>query len=1145
MSFRVLIVFIMLFSFNYSAAQNEIKYPVNEYSPKWIKLMYHPESDPAKVINEYTLFYTSNEFVKNEHTQYYKRWLRSFSRNNIVKTENDSFSKENQKYIQRSLTNKSPNSQWQSIGPWDFDRLAESRSYAPGAAHVYTIKRCSSSPNVMYAGTATAGVWKSIDAGQNWFIVTKDLMVNSVFALELDHSDPNIAFFESGGSLYKTINGGLNWSIIGDLAFTSLSHSVKDIIMDPLNSDVIYLTSQNGFYKTTDAGNNWNQILAGDFQEIELHPIDNLIIYTIKVVGDKTEFYKSIDGGLSFVLKPNGWPNPASGDEQKRVEIAVTLAAPSYIYANATGAANGGSGTYGIYFSADAGETWTFRCCGTQPSGPASLSNPNLMGWSDEGTDDGGQYYYDVALAADPVDPDKLYLGGVNHWVSTDGGVSFSCPAKWSHGGSDQYVHADIHDIRFFGNELWIACDGGIFKSSDFGATINRSMLGIEGTDFWGFGASPQSDVMLGGAYHNGTLLKDNSTYINDWICTGGGDGVRGFVNFGNDRIAYDDYQGRILSGDRTVPIGSFQFDSLPNSSYIIGASSRMTFDPRNYNTIYLGRNNLLVKTINNGQTFQTIHDFLEEVMAVEIAWSNPDVIYVVTYPDWWGVKKIWKSSDAGVSWTEITPPSTLLSGDLWVPFDIAVSSNDENILWAARTSQYGGGYPNLDGRQVYKTVDGGTTWANVTSSDLDGESITNITHQRGTDGGVYVGTRRAVYYKNNSSSNWHLFNNNLPLSSPSTKLIPYYKGGVIRNATSRSVYECEFYETAAPQAQIAADKYKVSCFDTTVYFVDNSALSNDNPTWQWSFPGGSPSSSVDQNPIVSYALPGAYDVSLTVSDDYGTSTQSYTAFITYEDVVVSLDLQEDFESGFDEQWRLENANSSYNWGLIDIPNGPFCNPTKAAFIDHYSINQTGDEAELITTYIDLTGVNQPSLHFDYAYATYASNYQDGFRIDISTDCGQNWDQLFYAFGDSLATVPPQGSWWEPSDCSDWSVNNSIDLSPYVNQQIMTRFVAINGYGNNFYLDNINFLGDPSTLVESSMLELKVYPNPSNGSFTVEHNFKSPVLEIFSMDGRLVFNQHLDGFKSTVNTNLAKGVYLLQLTDKINGKISTLLLELE
>ena len=89
---------------------------------------------------------------------------------------------------------------------------------------------------------------------------------------------------------------------------------------------------------------------------------------------------------------------------------------------------------------------------------------------------------------------------------------------------------------------------------------------------------------MLGGAYHNGTLLKDNNVYLNDWICTGGGDGVRGFVNFGDDRIAYDDYEGRQLPGDRTVSIGSFQFDSLPNASYISGASSTMEWDPRNYN---------------------------------------------------------------------------------------------------------------------------------------------------------------------------------------------------------------------------------------------------------------------------------------------------------------------------------------------------------------------------------------------------------------------------------------------------------------------------------------------------------------------------------------------------------------------------------
>ena len=1136
--YNTILLIVIFFKLSFFS-QKELKYKYNQNDPNWIKIMYSKKPDPDKLIKAYNRFYNKNEFKKNQHTQYYKRWLRSFSRSEL----NNSSSKS---YINRSLNNKnkqSAKSSWQCIGPWDFDKDAASRSYAPGAAHLYTVKRCMSDTSIMYAGTATAGVWKSTDAGQNWTLTTKNLMVNSVFALEIDHTNPNIVYFESGGILYKSMDGGLNWAIIGDNSFTALSHSVKDIVMNPQNSNIIYLTSQNGFYRTIDGGNNWTKIINGDFQEIEINPSNANIIYTIKLIGNRTEFYKSIDGGINFTAKLNGWPNPDANDEQKRVEIAVTPAAPDYIYANATGEANGGSGTYGIYFSDDAGESWTFRCCGGQPSGPASLSNPNLMGWTDDGTDDGGQYYYDVALEVDPINPDKLHLGGVNHWVSIDGGYSFNCPAKWSHGGSNKYVHADIHDIRYLGNELWFACDGGLFHSSDRGTTINRSMMGIEGTDFWGFGSSTKSNVMLGGAYHNGTLLKDNNTYINDWICTGGGDGVRGFVNPGNDRLAYDDYEGRILSGDRNIAIGSFQFDSLPNSSYIIGASSKMAFFPNNYNTIFLGRNNLLLKTTNNGQTFETIYDFSEEVMAVDIAWTNPDVIYVTTYPDWWGTKKIWRSSDAGISWNEITPSSNLLGGDNWVPFDITVSSNDENTLWAARTSQYGGGYPNLDGRQVFKTTNGGNSWTNITSPELDGESITNIVHQRGSSGGVYIGTRRAVYYLDNNISNWVLFNNNLPLSTPSTKIIPYYKDGKLRNATSRSVYECDFYGTAPPQAQISADKYKTSCYDTIIYFVDNSAISSNNPSWQWSFPGGNPNTSTDQNPIVSYNSPGSYDVTLTVSDDYGTSTQHYTGFIRYEDIILPLDVSEDFEVGFNSDWRLENANNSFNWSIIDIPNGPFCTATKCAYVEHYYINQTGDEAELISPYIDLSGYSAPTLNFDYAYATYSSGYQDGFRVDVSTDCGQTWNMIYFAFGDSLATIGPQTNWWEPSNCSDWFVNNTIDLSPYSNQQIMIKFVAINGYGNNFYLDNINVIGAPSKIAENDITFVNVYPNPSKGDFFVHHNMNNPNLEIFSIDGKMVYNKKLKETKERINIYLPSGIYHLRLKDNNDIKNKELIIQ--
>ena len=1124
--------FCFLFFFFSIEAQHEMKYPVSPDTPDWIQLMYQENPNPESVIQAHDLYYSNREMIKNEHTQYYKRWLRSYSREN----EFDLNSQSTKQYIQNSKNlslQKDENSEWSCIGPIDFDIDAASRSYAPGAAHVYTVKRCLSNPDVMYAGTATAGMWKSIDAGLTWSLTTKDLLLNGIFALEVDHNNPDIAFFESGGSVYKTIDGGEIWFIIGDASFQSQSHNVKDIVMSPEDSDLIYLSSNNGLYRTNDGGSNWIQIASGEYQEIEIHPANPSIVYAIKVIGDYTEFHKSVDGGMSFTAQTNGWPSPQqAGDHQRRVEIAVTPADPNLVYANATGSANGGSGTYGIYKSSDAGTSWIFQCCGTQPAGPPSPTNINMMGWDKDGQDDGGQYYYDVALAVDPLNPQKLHLGGVNHWISEDGGANWTCPAKWSEPDLDGYVHADIHDIRFFGTELWIACDGGIFHSTDGGSTINKSMVGIEGTDFWGFGASPQTNVMLGGCYHNGTLLMDNNTYINDWICTGGGDGVRGFVNFGNDRIAYDDYEGRILSGDRTINIGSFQFDSLPNSSYIVGESSTLEWDPRNNQHIYLGRGNNLLKTEDNGLTFETIHSFDHRVMNIEISRADINYMYLTTWESWWGEKQIWRTTNGGTTWTEITPPSSLLNGEEWVPYDIAVSANDPNLVWAARTSQYGS--TNLDGRMVFKSINGGDSWTNFTTASLNGEAPSNIEHQKGTDGGVYIGTRRAVYYRNNSMSEWALFNNNLPLSTNSTKLVIKYKDELLRNATNRSVYEVELYENSEPMAQIAANTFSVSCLDNQVQYIDHSVLSSNNPTWSWSFPGGTPSSSTEQNPMVVYDAPGYYDVSLTVSDDYGISTQTYTSFIEYEEDLIPLDVEEDFEFGITDFWTQYNANNSYGWAPYYTEFGPDCEPTNCVMINHYSINQVDDEAELITPKIDLSTALSASLEFDYAYTKWGGSYEDGFRIDISSDCWETYDTLFYAFGDDLITVPSNNNDWYPEDCSDWSTDNSIDLNSYLGQNVALRFVGINGWGNNFFMDNINVMGQLSGIsdVESS---LSIYPNPNKGTFAVSHSLNNPRLIVHSAEGRVIMDKIITSKKELIQLDVQSGVYLLHISD---GKIS-------
>ena len=121
--------------------------------------------------------------------------------------------------------------------------------------------------------------------------------------------------------------------------------------------------------------NNFNIIMSGNFLEIEFHPNTPDTMYFIRQSGDVTEFYRSDDGGNSLTLYTNGWPNPSSGDEQKRTEIAVSPAAPNKIVALATGSANGGSGLYGIYISYDKGENWIFQCCGPYPAGVPDTNN--------------------------------------------------------------------------------------------------------------------------------------------------------------------------------------------------------------------------------------------------------------------------------------------------------------------------------------------------------------------------------------------------------------------------------------------------------------------------------------------------------------------------------------------------------------------------------------------------------------------------------------------------------------------------------------------------------------------------------------------------------------------------------------------------
>ena len=1058
--------FIFLLSLSVTVySQTEMKYNAkSENLPNWTELMYSENPDEGEVIKLYRKYYKTNEFVKNKHTQYYKRWIRNISRYTNSKLESSSSESSNQ---------------WQCVGPWDFDQHAASRSYAPGAAHVYTVEQSVNNSNVLYAGTATAGAWKTTDKGMNWSLITKNLELNGVYAIEVDFTDFNTIYISGNGGIYKSTDGGNNWDVIGDSNFVSLNHSVKDIKLSPTNNQILFTATDEGIFKSIDGGNNFNTIMSGNFLEIEFHPNTADTIYFVRQIGDSTEFYRSDDGGNTMTQYSNGWPSPGSGDEQKRTEIAVSPADPDKIVALATGSANGGSGLYGIYISYDKGENWTFQCCGPQPAGAPSVTNINMMGWQPDGSDDGGQYYYDLALAVNPNNADSIHVGGVNHWVSADNGITFTCPAKWSQPHKKGYVHADIHDINYFGDDLWFACDGGVFYSANAGDSVTKRMFGIAGSDFWGFGVGfKDKDVMLGGTYHNGTLLKDGDTYINNWLCTDGGDGIRGFVNFGNPRMAYSDYGGKILSGDRTVDISTFSMNLKPNASYIVGESSQMEFDPRCFNWHYIGNDTTLWLSKNNGVSFEAIYHFDEKVTSVEVAWSNPNVIYVATWPGWWDDKKIYRTTDGGKTWIDITIPSAQLNGYLSRSYDITVSSNDENTLWVARCSQ-SGNYNLIDGYNVFKSIDGGQNWINLSTPTLDGQHMTNIEHQRGSNGGVYLGTRNTVYYRNNTMNDWEIYNNNLPKRTFSTQLIPYYREGLLINGTNRSVYEIDLYENSPPSAQIAADKLEINCINDTVRFVDHSAVRLSSASWEWTFPGGTPSTSTLENPVVVYNATGTYDVTLKVQDSFGSNTQTILGLIKYADstsiITNTQNYSEEFETSIFPPESWETPPSSFSWQSIVVDTGYNCHPSTVSYVNHYWINQIGEEAYLITNKIRLGSgsyLSENLLTYDYAYSGYSGS-DDGFRIDISTDCGDTWDSIYGASGTSLQTVPYVGSAWYPT-CGSWE-KDTLNLTSFGlnGETIMIRFTAINDYGNRFFMDNVRVNGTNVSLTPSVSSENK------------------------------------------------------------------------
>ena len=592
---------------------------------------------------------------------------------------------------------------WRNLGP-----LRGGRSVASAGS----VAR----PNEYYFGATGGGLWKTTDGGTTWRPVTDgQLNSSSVGAIGIAASNPDVVYIgmgeteirgniAQGDGVYKTTDGGKTWKNMG----LKDTLAIAKVRVHPANPDLVYVAAlghpagpndERGVFRSKDGGTTWEKILFRDNRtgtiELILDPGNPQTIYVAMWEAGRTSHGMTSGGPGSGIFKSSD-----GGDHF--TEISRNPGLPKGVLGKIGLSVSGADSNRvyaqveaddgGFFMSDDAGATW-------------KLVNDKR--------DLRQRAFYYTRVYADPKVKDTVYVLNVGFNKSVDAGKTWT---------SIRPPHGDNHD-------MWIASNDSnrMIESNDGGANVS-----VNGGETWTdqdfptaqfYHVTTTADV----PYHVCGAQQDNST-----ACVSSELSAGGF-------------------GGRVSPV----FYSVGG-----GESGYIANNPKNANIFYAGSyGGLITRYDRSNDQSREINAYPDNPMgyasadiAERFQWTFPivfspqdsNVIYI-------GSQHLWKTTNEGQTWTQISPDLTRHDPATLVPsggpitkdhtgvetyatiFSIAPSPKDANVIWTGSDDGF-----------VQLTRDGGKTWANVTPKDLpDLARISLVEASPFRAGSAYVAANR------------------------------------------------------------------------------------------------------------------------------------------------------------------------------------------------------------------------------------------------------------------------------------------------------------------------------------------------------------------------------------------------------------------